>query len=316
MLNIFNTTKVEIATSLYFIIGFCLTLLSIHLFQKYLPRDIGREDAYNSEVSKGKPRGAGIIFMTSFCIISILLVKLEWNYIVYLLLAFISMLTGYLDDKATISWGRLKKGLLDFLIAAIASIVFMITNPDYIGTYFLGTFIHLNVLVYFICSVSLIWLSINVTNCSDGVDGLSGSLSIITLLTIAFCFKGSNIYLIMILVSTITAYLMYNVSPSRLMMGDAGSRSIGFIIAVLVLQTYNPILFILISFMLLLNGGLGLIKIILIKLGKKNALKDIRTPVHDHVRSKWNWSDNQVVFRFSVFQLLASLLVVIIVSLY
>ena len=38
--------------------------------------------------------------------------------------------------------------------------------------------------VFAILTVILVWVSINVTNCSDGVDGLSGTLTIITLMSV------------------------------------------------------------------------------------------------------------------------------------
>ena len=55
--------------------------------------------------------------------------------------------------------------------------------------------------------------------------------------------------------------------------------------------------------MLLVDGGLGLIKITMIKATKNSAfMKNIRTPVHDHFRKTLKWSDTQVVIRFAAVQ--------------
>ncbi len=97
-------------------------------------------------------------------------------------------------------------------------------------------------------------------------------------------------------------------------MGDAGSRALGFLIGVLVLKTYNPLLYILVAFMFIVDGGLGLMKVSFIRFMKIHILQNIRTPIHDHVRKKLNWSDTQVVFRFTVIQLAMSSVVFLLLS--
>ena len=91
----------------------------------------------------------------------------------------------------------------------------------------------------------------------------------------------------------ILGYLWFNASPSKLLMGDAGSRAIGLFIAFTFLKLHHPLLYIPMAIMLILDGGLGLI----------NLFKNLRTPIHDHMRKKLEWSDAQVVFRFTIIQL-------------
>jgi phospho-N-acetylmuramoyl-pentapeptide-transferase len=43
---------------------------------------------------------------------------------------------------------------------------------------------------------------------------------------------------------------------------------------------------------------------------KIKILRNIRTPIHDHVRKKKEWSDSQVVFRFAILQVVISLSVI------
>lgn len=300
-------SKEMLVVSLLF--GFLLTAVAMKILQRKLPHDLGRAFAINGQLSKGKPRGAGIIFVITFIITSILFVPVEKEYVIYCILLFASMLTGYLDDRSEKPWGELKKGIFDFVIAIMTAITFINFNPDFVGFYWFGDFITIPKIVYMILAIILIWVSINVTNCSDGVDGLSSSMSIITLLSICMIFmkNGSSYsHITLILVACLLGYLWFNITPSQLLMGDAGSRAIGFFIAVLMMKSYHPILYLLAGFMLIIDGGLGLLKVSLLRFLHIHILKNVRTPIHDYARKTLLWSDSQVVFKFTMIQIIAS----------
>ena len=134
-------------------------------------------------------------------------------------------------------------------------------------------------------------------------------MSIITLLSIAMIFiKSGSVYanITLILVACLLGYLWFNVTPSKLLMGDAGSRAIGFFIAVLMMKSFHPFLYLLAGFMLIVDGGLGLIKVSLLRFLHIHILKNVRTPIHDYARKTLNWSDSQVVFKFTMIQIIAS----------
>ena len=304
-----NSAGIKEITFVSVIFAFILTCVSISLGKNVLPRDAGRAFAINGSKSVGKPRGAGIIFILTFTITCLLFIKPETELIIYIILTVAAMLSGYLDDSAKAPWGNLKKGLIDFAIAIVAAITYLHYNPNTFDLAFAGVTVTLNPVIYGILIVILIWVSINVTNCSDGVDGLCGTLSIITLSTayILCCmfdtapeFRHS----VLILVVCILGYLWFNASPSRLLMGDAGSRAIGVFIAFTYLQLNHPLLYIPVALMLILDGGLGLIKVSFMRFLHINLMKNIRTPIHDHMRKKLEWSDSQVVFRFAIIQLI------------
>ena len=59
----------------------------------------------------------------------------------------------------------------------------------------------------------------------------------------------------------ILGYLWFNASPSKLLMGDAGSRAIGVFIAFAFLKLHRPLLYIPVAIIIILDGGLGLIKV-------------------------------------------------------
>lgn len=104
--------------------------------------------------------------------------------------------------------------------------------------------------------------------------------------------------------ATLLAYLCFNSKPSTMLMGDAGSRALGFFIAVLAMKSGHPLIYILLALVLIIDGGLGLVKIFLLRFLKIHVLKNTLTPIHDHVRKNKDWSDTQVVFRFVIMQVM------------
>ena len=84
----------------------------------------------------------------------------------------------------------------------------------------------------------------------------------------------------------------------------------GVFIAIAVLKTGSPLLYLLVALMLILDGGLGLIKVVLLRTVKVHILKHTLTPLHDHVRKNLGWSNAQVVFKFGIVQLMICVVVV------
>ena len=111
----------------------------------------------------------------------------------------------------------------------MAAVTYLHYNPNTFDLAFFGKTVTLNPIIYAILIIILIWVSINVTNCSDGVDGLCGTLSVVTLASVYVLFKSFNIesayrHTVLIMIVCILGYLWFNASPSKLLMGDAGSR--------------------------------------------------------------------------------------------
>ena len=222
------------------------------------------------------------------------------------------MMMGFLDDASKVPWGEYKKGFLDFVIAAMVAVTFLNYNSNKVEIMITGTTITIPAVLFGILTVILVWASINVTNCSDGVDGLSGTLTLVTIISIYIIdiIKGKNddfSYLILLFAVCILGYLWFNATPSKLMMGDAGSRAMGLFISIAVLKTGSPFLYLLVALVLILDGGLGLLKVSLLRFLKIRILKNVRTPLHDHVRKVWGWSNTQTVFRFTIIQIVVSM---------
>ncbi len=298
--------------------AFILTIILLWKCMGILPKDMGRAYAHDGSLSAGKPRGAGFIFILVFVLTTAIFAKVNIEITIYLILVIAAMMTGFLDDCAKAPWGEYKKGLLDLVIAVMLAVTFLNFNSNKIYIAIADTQVTIPKVVYGILIVVLVWVSINVTNCSDGVDGLSGTLTIITLSTIYVIdiIQGMDnrfSYLILVFVVSILGYLWFNVAPSRLLMGDAGSRAMGLFIAIAILKSGSPILYLLVAAVLIFDGGLGLVKVFLLRFFKIHILKDVRTPLHDHVRKVWDWSNTHTVFRFAIIQIVISIAAIYIV---
>ena len=125
----------------------------------------------------------------------------------------------------------------------------------------------------------------------------------------------TNILLmIAIMCLSLLPYLWLNAEPSKLLMGDAGSRAIGLFISIAVLKTGNMLLMIPFCFVLLFDGMAGIIKVSLIRFLHFNLLKNIRTPLHDHFRKNKGWSNTQTIFRLCIIQVLVSAVTIILLK--
>ncbi|MBQ7934401.1 MAG: phospho-N-acetylmuramoyl-pentapeptide-transferase, partial [Lachnospiraceae bacterium] len=296
-------------------LAFVFTVAATANLGELLPRDAGREFAHDGKLSAGKPRGAGIIFVLAFAITAFFFSPINPEIVIYLALLIVCMMTGFMDDAAKTPWGEYRKGILDLCVAALVAMTFLKYNPSVIELAFFDIQITIPPVIFGILAVILIWASVNVTNCSDGVDGLSGTLTIITIMTIYIINQvkgvGEDFSFLMLLFSVcILGYLWFNATPSRLMMGDAGSRAMGLFIAIAILKTGSPLLYIPVAIVLILDGGLGLIKVFLLRFLKIHIMKNTRLPLHDHVRKVMNWSNTQTVFRFAIIQIIVSMAVV------
>lgn len=328
--RLLQSHTVLITLSLF--VGFLLTVLLLPKFYKWLPHDRGREFTATAEAAKGKPTGSGVVFITIFVFVAFLFVPLDWAQIVIVVLTWLTMLTGYLDDRSVKSWGEYRKALLDLIlsIAAAFTLYYACRSPDG-DIYFWLPFTTKPIIVaewlYIIIAVIIIWASINTTNCTDGVDGLSSTLVLIGLITLGIIFYfilGHTVIakyllvphladgaqwaiLVFALSGVLMGYLWHNAFPSKVLMGDAGSRALGFFIGVCVMVTGNPFLLLATSSIILVNGGMGLLKVALLRFFKIKIFSTIRFPLHDHMRQKRNWSATQVLVKFMILQLLITM---------
>ena len=293
--------------ALGFLLAFALTALMDSVFREKLPQDHGRAFAVNGELSKGKARGSGLIFVLCIALVTLAVVPLRTEYIIYTVLLIASMLSGYFDDASEVAWNEYKKGLIDLVIAIVAGVTYLNFNST--AVHFLNWSFAIPYPLYLVLIVVLIWASINVVNCTDGVDGLSASLAVVSIGTFLLAYGkelGDYATAAIVFIGALLAYLWMNAKPSTLLMGDAGSRAMGFFLAVLALKSGHPFSFLLAALVFIGDGSLGILKISFKRFLHISILKNTLTPLHDHVRKRMGWSDEQVVARWLILQAVAS----------
>lgn len=295
-----------------------------------LPTDRGRAFAVNAEMSVGKPISAGLIFVSVFVAACLIFVPFGARCLLTLPLMVAAMLVGYFDDRRG-GFSEYQLAPMDLAIAVGAAMVICgfepttIWLPGWKGVLTLGPWLSIPL------ATGLIWLSINATNCSDGVDGVSGSLTgtaILLLGGLLYAVIGNEVVaghlnipvsreganwaiMAFLMVGCVAGYLWYNAAPSLVLMGDAGSRPLGLLIGMLVVATNNPLFLLLVGSVILMNGATGLVKVALLRFFGLKILAGIRFPLHDHCRKELGWSNTQVLVRFMLVHLGLSALLVI-----
>lgn len=314
--------------------GYVLTVKLLPVCAPFLPRDRGRDWTLSAEASKGKPTGAGAVFITLFALIMAITAPLEPVHFCILALTWLTMLTGFLDDRSEQSWGEYRKGLFDLAVSIAASCAIAAFFDGRAETGAIKLWLPLvtepiavHPAVFISLSTVLIWASINTTNCTDGVDGLSSTLVLIALITMGMIFylilghKDISSYLLLphrpdgavwalmlfTLAGILMGYLWHNAYPSAMLMGDAGSRALGFFIGVCVMVAGNPLLILATSTIIAVDGGIGLIKVFLLRFFKIRVFARVRFPLHDHYRHNHGWSPSQVLIRFVILQVLITI---------
>ncbi len=306
------------------------TWLALPRLWSRLPTDRGRAFAVNAELSVGKPVSAGLIFVSIFALACLIFVPFGARCLLTLPLMLGAMLVGYFDDRRG-GFSEYQLAVMDAAIAVGAAMVIYGFAPVSIWLPIWKGVITLQPWLSIPLASGIIWLSINATNCSDGVDGVSGSLTgtaILILggllyavlgnevvaghLNIPFTREGASwAIMAFLMVGCVAGYLWYNAAPSLVLMGDAGSRPLGLLIGMLVVATNNPLFLLLVGSVILMNGATGLVKVALLRFFGLKILAGIRFPLHDHCRKELGWSNTQVLVRFMLVHLGLSALLVI-----
>lgn len=298
------------------ILPIIITLTILRMFVNNMPRDRGKDYAIDGKQSKGKATGVGILLFFAFVLSYISLSTFEVKWLLLLIVLMFEMFTGYLDDKSSNPWSELVKGLLDLVACGSVALIYIIYSGH-----------DLNLLLFsikagsiggFVSITIFIWLCINSFNCCDGIDGLSGSMALNSLAFIALYslyFGASHNYMIFIFVAMIIllVYLWFNTEKSSILMGDAGSRFIGMSLGILILETGHLWLAIPFALAIILDGFPGLLKILIIKVFKKNIIK-MRFPLHDYLKKDLQWTNSQIITRLNILQLLSGVIALILIG--
>ena len=235
-----------------FITAIILGIVIIPILRKMKVGQIERDDGPKSHLKKqGTPTMGGIIMIITMILVVTgtyiflnLSGKVEMsNKILPILLLTIGFgLIGFIDDFKKLVL-RNTKGLkpsykmLGLLIISVAYVTYLVyglklQTQTYIPI--IKQMIPLPIYIYIPFAILVILGTTNAINLTDGIDGLSSSISaiIITCLTIIAIQNGVTEISIFgsISIGTILGFLMYNLHPAKVFMGDTGS---------LLLRRYN-----------------------------------------------------------------------------
>ncbi len=306
-----------------FVVTIIISLIVIPILKKIKVGQIEREDGPQSHLKKqGTPTMGGIIFMISIiicvtgCYIYLYMtnhLELAQNILPMLCLTIGFGAIGFIDDFKKLVLQN-TKGLkpsykmLGLLLISVAYTLFIIKFCK-IGTEtyipFLKMYVDLPIFLYIPFAIIVILATTNAVNLTDGIDGLSSSVCaiIITCLTvIAMIFGKTEVVMFgSITVGAILGFLMFNLHPAKVFMGDTGSLFLGGVISSIALYLKMPLILIIIAIIPILETLSVIIQVMYFKKTGNRIFK--MAPLHHHFELS-GWSENKVVRVFSVITLL------------
>ena len=160
--------------------------------------------------------------------------------------------------------------------------------------------------MYIPFAIFVILATTNAVNLTDGVDGLSSSVCtiIVTLLTIiGITTKIQAISMLgAIVVGTVLGFLMFNLYPAKVMMGDTGSLFLGGIISAIALYLKVPLIIPIIAIIPVLETVSVIVQVRYFQKTGNRIFK--MAPLHHHFELS-GWKENKVVMVFSLITLVA-----------
>ena len=139
----------------------------------------------------------------------------------------------------------------------------------------------------------------NAVNITDGLDGLSGGLSMIAYgaFGVIALFQGNMLLFgfCLTVVGWLLSYVWFNVPPARFMMGDTGSFALGAGLGVVAMMTNSFLLLPIIGLPFVIETGSSLIQLASKKFFHKKVF--ISAPLHHHLEAK-GWGESKIVMRF------------------
>ena len=321
-------TKSVLAVMISFIIAVCLGTVLIPLLRKLKAAQrlsIYLEDEHKSKV--GTPTMGGFIFILP-TIISLLLlylfdkIEISYNFLIVIITMIGYTFIGFLDDYLIIKRNNNKgltekqKLILQLFVAITFFYMFMLAdNEPLLWIHSLSVKLDIGWL-YGLFILFVLVASSNAVNLTDGLDGLAGGLSLIAFFTFGIIswatgwLEGYEEIAItcFVLVGSILGFLVFNVSPAKVFMGDTGSLPLGAVLGTLAILTRHELLLIIIGIVFVLETISCILQIGYYKLTKKRLFP--MTPIH-HTFEKLGWKERDIVKLFWIIGLLGSMLAIL-----
>ncbi len=307
-----------------FAISVICGIITIPILKKMKIGQIERDDGPASHLKKqGTPTMGGIIMIVAIiiatvgsCIYFSVNGKEELvRKISPILISTIAFgIIGFIDDFRKLVLKNTdglkpKYKMLGLLIIAVMYILFLVYGlklgtDTYIPIF--KIYINIPVFIYIPLAVIVILATTNAINLTDGVDGLSSSVSCLIITCLTVIGISQQMYEVSIFGSIIIGatlgFLIFNLHPAKVFMGDTGSLMLGGAISGLVLYLKMPLLLLLIAIIPVLEALSDIIQVIYYKKTGKRVFK--MAPLHHHFELS-GWKENKIVVVFSLVTLVA-----------
>lgn len=262
-------------------------------------------EVWNSRrISKEKKvRIGGVSFVTTF-ILALPYVSFTINdtYIWILIGLWVVFIGGLLDDLFDLK--PIHKSAFDLAGASIAVFLGQLMINKIVMPF--GITLHIPIVLNALLPIIWIIAVINIMNLIDGLDGLATGISIISLATIVFVSSLQSDLMMqslsITLMLSLLGFLPLNWFPSKIIMGDCGSRSIGYLMGCISLVGFKNITFmsIIVPFLLLAIPILDTL-IAIIRRKRRNVSFMVADNGHIHHRLFDHFNGSQVKAVLSIY---------------
>lgn len=303
-----------------FILAYLLGKILIPILHRMKYGQSIREEGPKAHMKKqGTPTIGGLIFIISTFIVTILYsvfyVKTLKNDAVIILLIFLAFgFVGFLDDYLKI---RRKKNLglrayQKMILLMLITFVIYVFSKDTLGTNLYIPSLNVNINLYYLYLPFLFIYFTGVTNAVNLTDGLDGLATTVTIIVLIFLFLISFVFgkvdigiFAFILIGSLMAFLIFNVNPARVFMGDTGSLALGGAVAAISFLLGIEVVLVLAGIIYVIEALSVIIQVVVYKFTRKRVFK--MAPIHHHFEHL-GWSENKIVYVFGAITLIACII--------
>ena len=303
-----------------FFIGLIVSLITIPILRKLKAGQIEREEGPESHLKKqGTPTMGGLIMAITIMIMCVILFFVlkdkEFNILKKLLpLVLVSLgfgVIGRIDDfrKLILKNTEGLKPAFKMLGLLIISVTYVVYLYKFIGTEtyipIIKQYITFPLWLYIPFAIFVMLGTTNAVNLTDGIDGLATSITTIIIATLTLIGIILGLKEVVLLGSIVCganlAFLIFNMYPAKVFMGDTGSLLLGGVIVAMALYLKMPLLLIVIALVPVIETLSVIIQVVYFKKTGKRVFK--MTPIHHHFELS-GWNENKIVVVFSLITLI------------
>ena len=302
--------KMIIAVLVSFALSVILGPVVIPMLRRLKMGQTEREEGVQSHLLKaGTPTMGGVIIIASITITSLLFVR-DYPKIIPVLFVTVGFgLVGFLDDYLKVvlkrSDGLMPKQKMALQIVITAIFAYYMVNVAGVSLEMLlpfsgGKYLDIGWIAIPLLFVAVIG-TVNGVNFTDGLDGLASSVTVIvaTFFSVVAIGTQSGIAPITCAVAgALLGFLLFNVYPASVFMGDTGSLALGGFVASTAYMLQMPLFIILVGAIYLIEVLSVMIQVTYFKkTGGKRFFK--MAPIHHHFEL-CGWSETRIVAVFSI----------------